>query len=454
MTFHDDRYHHNDKPFNNDHSTYSGYEGPQHDDAHQTSETKNTGFESGSTTPPSSNKNKKSRSSLWAILLSGVTGGIVVALVGFFLLNTGLIQLDSHTSNTTATESTETTNSQPNNQNYNTENDVIPTIANERSNSLTNAIEQVSDAVVGVSNIQQAGLWTPTQENGIGSGVIYKKENDNAYVVTNNHVVEGASDIEVILTNGDHVNAKLLGADQLTDLAVLEIDGSNVSQVATLGTSENLIVGDTAIAIGNPLGTEFAGTVTKGIISGLDRSVEMDLNGDRRPDWTTEVLQTDAAINPGNSGGALINSNGEVIGINSMKIAQESVEGIGFAIPIDEAKPVIEQLETDGKIARPFIGISAVSLSTVPSMNKQQTLKLDEEVTDGVVLAEVETGSPADNAGLQRYDVITQIDDHSIDNMMNLKQYLYSEREIGDQVTITYYREGNEQTTTLTLSDN
>ncbi len=209
------------------------------------------------------------------------------------------------------------------------------------------------------------------------------------------------------MNNDERLKAEVLGSDRLTDLAVLRVDGSKVDTVAKLGSSDDLQVGDTAIAIGNPLGMNFANSVTKGIISGLERSISVDTNGDRRPDWITEVIQTDAAINPGNSGGALINADGEVVGINSMKIARREVEGIGFAIPIDSALPVIKQLANDGKVARPYIGISTASVSQVPPQYRDQ-VQLPEDVEGGMVIAQVEPGSPADNASLQQFDVITK----------------------------------------------
>lgn len=395
-------------------------------------------------TPKRSKLNNK-----WSIFFSSLAGGLTVALAGFFLLTTGVIDLNETNSSQVKTKTTTNSDASAPNETAS----IIQTVSNEdSSNSLTTALERVSDAVVGVTNIQQNSLWAESQKAGTGSGVVYKKENGKAYVVTNNHVVEGANEVEVILTNGEKVKAEVLGADELTDLAVLVMDGSKVTQVAPLGSSDNLVVGETAIAIGNPLGTEFAGSVTRGIISGLERSVEMDLNSDGQPDWTTEVIQTDAAINPGNSGGALINSQGEVIGINSMKISLETVEGIGFAIPIDAAKPIIEQLETEGSVVRPFIGISAISLSTVPEVHKQRTLNLNDKVTDGVVVAETQKDSPADQAGLKQYDVITKINDTPISSMMDLKQLLYGEKSIGDEITITYYRKGEQHTTSLTLT--
>ncbi|MGP4039923.1 S1C family serine protease [Gracilibacillus sp. D59] len=393
-------------------------------------------------------KVKKEKSTL-GMLMSGVAGGVIAALfTGGIFLNmmnddqAATTAADNNSNQNEATEQTATTE------------EAVPTtnLANQSSNSIGSAVEKVSDAVVGVSNIQQISLWEESNATGTGSGVIYKKDDKYAYVVTNNHVVEGAQEIEVILTNGEHVKADILGTDALTDLAVLRIPNDQVKTVAELGSSDKLSVGDTAIAIGNPLGQDFAGSVTQGIISGLNRAVDIDLNNDNQPDWTTNVIQTDAAINPGNSGGALINTSGQVIGINSMKIAQNQVEGIGFAIPIDDAKPVIEQLETGNDVVRPFIGISAIDLSTVPARHVQETLQLDESVENGVVIAQVEPNSPAEEAGLQQYDVVTKINDKQIESMLDLKKYLYSETEVGEEITISFYREGNLQTATLVLN--
>lgn len=319
----------------------------------------------------------------------------------------------------------------------------------ENQSAVTQAIDEASDAVVGVSNIQQTRQGA--QKAGTGSGVIYKKEGDQAFVVTNHHVVEGASSIEVIMSDGTKVDAELKGSDQLTDLAVLQIDSEHVEDVADLANAKDVEVGQTAIAIGNPLGMKFAGSATKGIVSGLDRNIPVDVNGDKQPDWQTEVLQTDAAINPGNSGGALINLQGEVIGINSMKIAKAEVEGLGFAIPMDVAKPVIEDLETNGEVERPYMGVSLQDVSQIPAVALQQQLNLPADVTEGVIVRAVEQGSPAHNAGLEQFDVITEINGQKIVSLMDLRHHLYENNETGDTVKLTIYRDGQPVQAQLTL---
>ncbi|MBM7551902.1 S1C family serine protease [Thalassobacillus pellis] len=316
---------------------------------------------------------------------------------------------------------------------------------------VTQAIKEVSGAVVGVTNLQQ-GNQSLAQKSGTGSGVIYKKENGKAYVVTNHHVIENAGKLEVVLSGGKAVNAELAGSDPLTDLAVLTIDDKHVEDVAEFGSAKDVEVGQTAIAIGNPLGMKFAGSATKGIVSGLDRNLPVDMNKDGQPDWQTEVLQTDAAINPGNSGGALINLQGEVIGINSMKIAQKAVEGIGFAIPTDVVIPVIEDLEKYGEVKRPYMGVSLQDVNKIPGSILQQRLNLPNDINYGVIIGEVVDSSPADAAGLKQNDVITEIDGKKINSMMELRQYLYKKTEEGKQVELTVYRNGEKLTTELELA--
>ncbi len=320
---------------------------------------------------------------------------------------------------------------------------------------VTKVVDDVQETVVGVINIRRGSsnfFESQSAQQGTGSGVIYKKVDGKAYVVTNHHVIQGADELEIELIDGTRIEAQLLGSDPYMDLAVLEMSSEKVGKAIELGSSDDLKVGEPALAIGNPLGLKFAGSVTKGIISGKERAIPQDLNGDGRVDWNAEVVQTDAAINPGNSGGALINIKGQLIGINSMKIAKSAVEGIGFAIPIDIAKPIIQDIEEDGEVTRPYMGVEAYSLADVPRAEWERTLKLPEEVTQGVFLRRVEPASPADAAGLQKYDVITQLDGKSIKDIVDLRKHLYQEKEVGDQMEVTLYRDGEKQTITMDLS--
>lgn len=318
---------------------------------------------------------------------------------------------------------------------------------------VTKAVEKAADAVIGITNIQGSSFFNEETEAGTGSGVIYKKENGKALIVTNNHVVEGASTLEVTLTDGTKTEAKLLGSDVWTDLAVIQIDDKGVDTVAQFGNSDKLKSGEPVIAIGNPLGLNFSGSVTQGIISGLNRTIPIDVNSDGIEDWNAEVIQTDAAINPGNSGGALVNINGQVIGINSMKIAESSVEGIGLSIPINYAIPIIEDLEAHGKVKRAYMGTSLRSLSEVTSYQQDATLNLPSKITEGVVIASVEPGSPAEKAGLKEYDVIVELDGDAIPDVPSLRKHLYAEKKIGDTMKVKYYRNGKVQTTEMTLAE-
>ncbi|MFY3792549.1 S1C family serine protease [Ureibacillus sp. MALMAid1270] len=372
--------------------------------------------------------------------VSALSGVIVGALVMWLLLPSMVGQLPGGSANS----------------NNETETPVEQT-ATEVTTDITKAVEKVSEAVVGITNIQEiTDFWNQRsmeQEAGSGSGVIYKIEDDKAYVITNYHVVEKAKQLEVTLADGTKEEATLVGSDIWTDLAVVSISSKNVKTVAEFGDSDVLKQGETVIAIGNPLGLDFYGSVTTGVISGKDRAVPVDLNSDGMEDWETEVLQTDAAINPGNSGGALVNIAGDLIGINSMKIAESAVEGLGFAIPINSVIPIIQELEKNGEVKRPTMGIGLLDLTDVPAFYQQQTLKLPEEVTTGVVVSEVVQGSAADRAGVQQYDVIVEMDGEKIENAIDLRQHLYNETEIGDTLTIKVYRQGKLMEMQLKLTE-
>jgi len=286
-----------------------------------------------------------------------------------------------------------------------------------------------------------------------GSGVIYKKTGNTAYIVTNNHVVKGAKKLAVILSDGTNVSAEVVGTDVWTDLAVLKINGDNVTTTMDFANSDDIAVGETAFAIGSPLDLSFSNTVTKGIVSAVNRQIPMDVDGDGTVDWNQTVIQTDAAINPGNSGGALINNEGKLIGINESKIAKAtssvSAEGIGFGIPSNEVKLITEQLEKSGKVVRPAMGVQLVSVNTIANDTVKSELKY--EGKQGVVVRLVESGTPAAKAGLEKYDVITKLNDTEVKDVAAVRKFLFEKAKIGDTVKVTYYRGGKEKTTEIVV---
>jgi len=388
-------------------------------------------------------KGKKSSFFLTS-LVGAVVGALLVILAVPTLSNYGLLPY-----------SVQPTNQIEVNKNTDTNGNMITqNVSLEVETGVTKAVDKAGDAVVGITNIQSTSFWSQqggSQEAGTGSGVIYKKSGDKAFIVTNNHVIEGADQLEVTLSDGTKVLAELKGSDPWTDLAVIEVDGNSIKTIAEFGDSDTLKSGEPVIAIGNPLGLGFSGSVTSGIISGVERTIPVDLNMDGIEDWQVEVLQTDAAINPGNSGGALINIAGQVIGINSMKIAQEAVEGIGLSIPINTAIPIIEDLEKHGEVKRPAMGIQLRNLTEVSSYHQQETLLLPRDVKEGVMIEQVVPNSPADRAGLQELDVIVEMDGEKIKDVISLRKHLYNEKQIGDQMTVKFYREGKLQEASLEL---
>ena len=332
--------------------------------------------------------------------------------------------------------------------------DAVVSIVNYQSNSNNNL-----ESILG-GNSRRSGSDSSDSSNSSelkpassGSGVIYKKLGNTAYVVTNNHVVNGAKKLSVILSDGTNVNAEVVGTDVWTDLAVLKISGDNVTTTMDFADSDKIAVGETAFAIGSPLDVNLSNTVTKGIVSAVNRQIPMDVDGDGKNDWNQTVIQTDAAINPGNSGGALINNEGKLIGINESKIAKAtanvSAEGIGFGIPSNEVKLITEQLEQSGKVIRPALGVQLVSVNTVDS----DTLKsqLNFEGKQGVVVRYVENGTPAEQAGIEKYDIITKLNGEDVKDVAAVRKYLFEKTKIGDTVTVTYYRNGKENTTSVVV---
>ena len=347
-------------------------------------------------------------------------------------------------------------------QETNTQNSTTITQTSVKNeNSTTKAVDKVKDAVVSIitySANSQNSLFgygesdtdTNTEQvSSQGSGVIYKKDGEYAYIVTNTHVINGAKKVDVRLADGTKVPGEIVGTDTYSDIAVVKISSEKVSAVAEFGDSSQLTVGETAIAIGSPLGSEYANTVTQGIISSLNRTVS--LKSEDGQAISTKAIQTDTAINPGNSGGPLINIQGQVIGITSSKIATNggtSVEGLGFAIPSNDAIKIIEQLENNGKVTRPALGIQMVNLSNLSTTDLQK-LKLPDSITSGVAVRSVQSNMPA-NGHLEKYDVITKVDGNPITSATELQNALYS-HSVGDEMTITYYRNGKEETTTIKL---
>lgn len=379
---------------------------------------------------------------LFLVLLAGFSGGVLATV---FLTK----------QDTSPAISQKTTTSSADN---------ISISQTEIETATTQAVETIQDAVVSVVNYksnssgysQIFGNSLPNQTSelvvyGEGSGAIYKKDGKFAYVVTNNHVVEGAEKLEVILANGTRVEGELVGADTYSDLAVIKIAGDDITTIGQFADSASLTLGEPAIAIGSPLGSQYANSVTEGIVSGLSRTVTS--TNEYGQTISTNAIQTDAAINQGNSGGPLINIQGQIIGINSSKItlsrSQVAVEGMGFAIPSNDVIAIIKQLEENGQVIRPAIGINMVNLAEVSSdVYKELGIPLD--LTSGIIVANVQEGMPADGL-LQPYDVITSIDGQAIHFASDLQSVLYK-HQLGDTITVTFYRKQEKKSVDITLT--
>lgn len=345
------------------------------------------------------------------------------------------------------------------------------------SSAATKAFNKTSAAVVSVINLQKqddsisgydtlfgqsssssssSGSSSSSLETASeGSGVIYKTSGKYAYIVTNNHVVEDSNALQVLLSDGTKLTAKLIGTDDISDLAVLRVMADKVTDVAEFANSNELKTGETVLAIGSPMGTEYATSVTQGIISATKREVE-STDEDGNELGTATVIQTDAAINSGNSGGALINLAGQVVGINSMKLSSTStseatVEGMGFAIPSNTVVTIINQLETKGKVERPALGIKMLDLSEVSVSDQSSILDVPSSVTGGVVVMSVVKNTPAAKLGLEKYDVITKIDGKTITDTGDLRDALYAHK-LGDTIKVTRYHNGKVQTSEVKLT--
>lgn len=335
----------------------------------------------------------------------------------------------------------------------------------DNQTSVTEAVKKVQDAVVSVISYKQGsgngtsifGNQDSSDELAVsseGSGVIYKKDGNDAYIVTNTHVIAGADQIDIQLASGEKVKGELVGSDTYSDIAVIKIAADKITTVAEFADSSTINVGETAIAIGSPLGAIYANSVTQGIISSLSRTVTSKSEDGQI--ISTNAIQTDTAINPGNSGGPLINIQGQVMGITSSKItfasatSNVSVEGMGFAIPSNDVIVIIKQLEENGKVVRPALGVQMLDLAQLSSSQLETAGLENSDLTSGVLIISTQEGLPA-HGKLQQYDVITAIDGEKIETSSDLQTALYK-HSIGDSIQVTVYRDGKEKNVTIELT--
>lgn len=308
-------------------------------------------------------------------------------------------------------------------------------VSDARNTPVVRAAKAVGPAVVGITNKAVARDWfnNPVQVEGAGSGVIFRKD---GYIVTNNHVISGAKEIIVSLSDGRSLSGSLIGADELTDLAVVRVEADDLP-AAEFGDSDDIMVGEPAIAIGNPMGLEFQGSVTSGVISALNRSLELD-------DRVIKVIQTDAAINPGNSGGALVNADGRVIGINSAKIARSDIEGMGFAIPINTVREIVDDLMDDGRVTRPYLGVGIFDRETAGRYGYILN------VEKGVYVENVTVDGPAHKAGIRRGDIILSVGDKETNRVGDVRNAVL-DAKVGDSVKVRLNRNGSTMTVDVVL---
>lgn len=308
--------------------------------------------------------------------------------------------------------------------------------------SIADSVDKVKDAVVVVMSYKN-NIQIST-----GTGFVYKKDGDTSYIMTNNHVIDGADKVQLILDDGNTIDATVVGGETYSDIAVLTSTSDKLTTVIEIGDSSESRVGDTVFTVGSPMGEEYRGTVTKGTLSGKDRLVAVSFSG-TTSDYYMKVLQTDAAINPGNSGGPLLNINGEVIGVNSLKLVEDEIEGMGFAIPIEDALNYAETLESGNTVERPYVGIGMLDITDQYYL-WQNGISIPNNITEGVAILTVENNSPASNAGIQKGDIIIKLNDTDISSVAEFRYELYK-HNVGDTINITYIRDGKENTAKVTL---
>ena len=320
------------------------------------------------------------------------------------------------------------------------------TIRLSETDSISESVKKIFDSVVVVEGMSKKQLMSS------GTGFAYKQTNRTTYIMTNHHVIGNAESVKILLSNGTEVDAKVAGSEAYSDIAVLSVDTNKILSVATLGNSEKMNVGDTVFTVGSPEGKDYAGTVTKGILSGKDRLVAVALSGSSASDYYMKVMQTDAAINPGNSGGPICNINGEVIGITNMKLVDNSVEGMGFAIPIEDALYYAAMLEKGNDVIRPYFGIGMLDIGDSYYL-WQNGINIPKDVTSGVVISEVSNNSPASRAGLKKGDIIISLAGEDIKSLAEFRYQLYRHK-VGEEIVVKYIRDGKKQEVKVKLTKN
>ena len=323
-----------------------------------------------------------------------------------------------------------------------------------KENVTSTTLEEVSDLKTGISNVYESTVYievTGSRTSASGSGFIYKKDDENAYILTNYHVIKGGSKFVVTFTDGDTEEATLVTGDEYYDVAILKISNKNVTVVASLGDSSKLELGDTVFTVGSPFGKSYMGTITRGIISGVNRMITISGTGTNNSSLM-EVIQTDASINSGNSGGAICNIKGQVVGITSSKLAGSGVEGMGFAIPINSILSIIDVVESGNKIERPYLGVELKEITNTFILQYYYGIKISDDVDFGAVISYVEDDTPAAKAGLKMGDVIIEVDGTKVENVSYFEYLLYK-HSVGDTMKIKYYRDNKLEETTVKLTE-
>ena len=314
-----------------------------------------------------------------------------------------------------------------------------------------NSVKSVVTVQNNVSNNTTIPKSKSGSDNEIGSGVVYKKVGDSIYILTNAHVVGDKDKQKVTYNNNKSVEGKVIGKDKWSDIAVVKAKLTDDSmKPITLGDSNNLVLGQSILVVGNPLGVDFKGSVSKGIISGLERHVPVDIVKDDSYDVLMKAFQIDAPVNPGNSGGAVIDKDGRLIGIVSLKIDMENVEGMAFAIPINDIRKIAQQLEDKGKVQYPNTGINIKNVADISSEEREET-KLPPSINNGVLINDVKENSLGEKSGLKKDDVIVELDGKTVEDNLRYRQIIFSHRDDLKTLTAKIYRNGTEKNIKIKL---